>query len=148
MPLSLGALQQMVEQNDDKNEDAHKRLRTDLRELEQTVHELSQNVMALSRQVSLLAAAPPPDATALRFPLPLVATIVAGFLSIGFGMYQFRADVVTRLESQAVSEANSVKVMDLNYQNLKETIKTLDQQQRLQYAEFQTFRQEMARRSR
>lgn len=135
----------MVEQNDQKNEDAHKRLRSDVRELEETVHEMHQALMALSSRVAVMAAEPPPDATSLRFPLPLVATIVAGFLSIGFGMYQFRADVVARLEAQAASEASSVKVMDMNYQNLKETIKTLDQQQRLQYAEFQTFRQEMAR---
>jgi gas vesicle protein len=145
MPLSLGALQQVVEQNDDKNEEAHKRLRNDLRESEERLHTMDIRMRELESKVSLLIAAPPPDVMTLRFPLPIVIGIAAGFLTIGGGILKSQADLsslrtemINRLDSTANASANSI-------QNLKETIIRLDQQQRLQYAEFQTFRQEMAR---
>jgi hypothetical protein len=148
MPLSLGALQQVVEQNDQKNEEAHKRLRTDLRDEEEHVHDLERRLRELDSKVALLLAAPPPDVMTLRFPLPIVIGIAAGFLTIGGGILKsqsdlssLRTEVINRLD--ATSNASSVSI-----QNLKETIIRLEQQQRLQYAEFQTFRQDNARRSR
>ncbi len=145
MPLSLGALQQVVEQNDDKNEEAHKRLRTDLREAEERLHTMDIRMRELEGKVTLLVAAPPPDVMTLRFPLPIVIGIAAGFLTIGGGILKsqsdlsnLRTEMINRLDSTANASANSI-------QNLKETIIRLDQQQRLQYAEFQTFRQELAR---
>jgi hypothetical protein len=155
MPLSLGALQQMVEQNDQKNEEAHKRLRLDLRDAEEKNHELERRLREIDNKVGLLIAAPPPDVTTLRFPLPIVIGIAAGFLTIGGGILglnsaqkqsqsdlaSLRSEVINRLDTS--SAASSVSI-----QNLKETIIRLEQQQRLQYAEFQTFRQDNARRSR
>jgi hypothetical protein len=148
MGLSLGALQQVVEQNDQKNEEAHKRLRTDLRDSEDKVYDLERRIRELDSRVALLVAAPPPDVTTLRFPLPIVIGIAAGFIAIGGGIIKSQADlsslrteVINRLDSSSSASAVSI-------QNLKETIIRLEQQQRLQYAEFQTFRQDNARRSR
>jgi hypothetical protein len=153
MPLTIGALTQMVEQNYQTNEDAHKRLRGDLREAESRIHDLETHLRTMESRVAALAAAGPPDVTTLRFPLSLVIGVAAGFITIGGGIVksqvdlsnlrtaqaEFRQDVVNRLDANSKDSANSI-------QNLKETIIRLDQQQRLQYAEFQTFRQEMARR--
>jgi hypothetical protein len=105
--------------------------------------------------VGVLIAAPPPDVTTLRFPLPIVIGIAAGFLTIGGGILginsaqkqsqsdiaSLRAEVINRLDSSSTASTLSI-------QNLKETIIRLEQQQRLQYAEFQTFRQDNVRRSR
>jgi hypothetical protein len=144
MPLTLGALQQVVQQNDEKNEDAHKRLRADLRDAEERIHELEKELRGHNDRIGRLTDAPPPDVTTLRFPLPIVIGIAVGFMTIGGGILKsqadlsnLRAEVINRLDSTSRESSNSI-------QNLKETIIRLDQQQRLQYAEFQTFRQEMA----
>lgn len=140
-------LLQMLSQNDEKHEEAHARLRASVRELQVRLDKSESEHAVLAAQVTRLATTPP-DASALRFPLPLVATIVGGFLVLGGGMWSFRADVITRMDTQKQEAASDRQLQEVQYQNLKETIKTLDQQQRLQYAEFQTFRQEMSRKGR
>ena len=76
-----------------------------------------------------------PDASELRFPLQYVVTIVVGFLGIAASIWAMNS---TMKEYMAAEQQR--------LENLKETVQRLDRQQQLQYAEFQTFRQEMARR--
>lgn len=131
---------------DEKHDQGHSRLRHDLRELERELEQVRRECSAMRDKVTALAV--PPDASKLRFPLPLVILIVGGFLTLGAGIWSFRIDVLNQLAQAQVRSENNARLMDQMYAQLKDQIKTLDQQQRLQYAEFQTFRQEMARRTR
>jgi hypothetical protein len=151
--LTLGALQQMVEQNDDKNEEAHKRLRGDLRTAEDKIYDYERRLAALAMQITRLEQAPPPDVSSLRFPLPIVVAVAAGFITIGAGIYKAQADVqafhaefVNRMEKQQWEAASAASKSEAATINLKESLNKLDAQQKLQYAEFQQFRQDIARR--
>ena len=146
--ITIGALHQMVEQNDEKAESGHERLRQDIRSLERRTTNNEEGHASLLRRLEKLETAPPPELGNLRVPLPMVVTIVVGFLAIGAGMWTFRSDVLTRLDQSMATSSNNYKLLEQSYKNLEDRIKTLDQQQRLQNAEFQTFRQEMARRTR
>ncbi len=148
MAISNGALHQMVEQNDEKHEAGHERLRQDYRSLERRLTSTEESQSAMMRRLDKLELAPAPELANLRVPLPMVATIVIGFLAIGAGMWSFRSDMVTRMDQANASSASKYELLQQSNRNLEERIKTLDQQQRLQNAEFQTFRQEMARRIR
>lgn len=136
-------LLQMLAQNDEKHEEAHARLRASIRDMETRFDELHRRQLDTSTDVSRIKATPP-DATSLRFPLPMVATIVVGFLALGAGMWSFRSDVIQRLDNAKSETVSSQKLLDVQYQQLRDTIQALDRQQRLEYAEFQSFRQQMA----
>jgi chaperonin cofactor prefoldin len=147
MGISTGALLQMVEQNDEKAEAGHQRLRQDIRSLERRLESQEKAHGALSERLTRFEATPT-ELSNLRVPMPMLATIVIGFLAIGAGMWSFRSDMVTRMDQSNASSTSKYELLQQSNRNLEERIKTLDQQQRLQNAEFQTFRQEMARRSR
>lgn len=148
MGISVGALLQMVEQNDEKHEAGHERLRHDFRSLERRLQSSEEGHAAMLRRLDSLEHAPPPELGNLRVPFPMLVTIVVGFLALGAGLWSFRSDMVTRMDQANATSASNYRLLEQSNRNLEERIKTLDQQQRLQNAEFQTFRQEMARRSR
>jgi len=148
MSITNGALLQMLEQNDEKHESGHERLRQDYRNLERRMVSTEEAQSSLLTRLSKLEMAPPPELGNLRVPFPMLVTIVVGFLAIGAGIWSFRSDMVIRLDQNAATSANNYRLLEQSNKNLEERIKTLDQQQRLQNAEFQTFRQEMARRNR
>lgn len=137
--MSIGTLHQMVQQNHTDAEDGHKRLRGDVRDVE-------QRLLALERmqQTHTLQIAKPTEVGNLRVPLPMVATIVAGFLMLGAGMWAFRSDVLTRLDNNERDRVSTARTNEMQYQNMKERMDSFERQMRLQYAEFQTFRTEMA----
>lgn len=110
------------------------------------VEHLEQRVSALERMITThaLQLATPTEVGNLRVPLPMVATIVAGFLMLGAGMYAFRSDVLTRLDNNERDRVNTARTNDMQYQTMKERMDSFERQMRLQYAEFQTFRTEMA----
>lgn len=110
------------------------------------IENLEQRVLMLERMVNAhaLQLATPTEVGNLRVPLPMVATIVAGFLMLGAGMYAFRSDVITRLDNNERDRVNTARTNDMQYQTMKERMDSFERQMRLQYAEFQTFRTEMA----
>ncbi len=104
MGITTGALLQMMEQNDEKHEAGHERLRQDYRSLERRHTSAEDSLGSMQRRLDKLELAPPPELGNLRVPLPMVATIVFGFLAIGTGMWSFRSDVVNRLDQQNQGE--------------------------------------------
>lgn len=132
--VSPALLRQMVSDNDDKQEEAHKRLRVDVRSLQSRTDRIEMEIAQLRNEVAGIKLRKP-DASELRFPLQYVVTIVVGFLGIAASIWAMNS---TMKEYMAAEQQR--------LENLKETVQRLDRQQQLQYAEFQTFRQEMARR--
>lgn len=140
-------LRQMVADNDDKHEEAHKRLRVDVRELQERADSADRVIDNLRREVGIMKASKP-DASELRFPLPWVISLFVGFAGVVWSIYTMNGNLKDAISGLQQEFKTSQQVQGQQLDNLKETIQRLDRQQQLQYAEFQTFRQEMARRER
>lgn len=106
-PLSAGALQQMIQQNDEKAEEAHKRLREDLSRLDQRFSVLAASQAEM--RLSLLKAATP-DVTNLRMSPGTVFAIIMFVLSLS-GAYLTMRDSIAQLRQQL--QMQDVKINEL-----------------------------------
>ena len=104
---SDGTVWQLIEQNDQKHEEGHKRLRGSVRELEDRVDQCDKLQVALEHRVTALETKPA-DVLKLSFSTPVVAFIVANVLTMAAGMwavtYSLRSDVSVILAKQAAQE--------------------------------------------
>lgn len=167
-----GVLFQMITDANKSQEADHARLR---RELDATIVRFDAALARLATletahtatatHLSRLATAPV-DATRVRFPLALILTMLGGFVALlvmvasfsgkvdtqnkanELAIQSLRSDMAAWRESTVRENAQNAKIVDERSLTMKEAVKTLEAQVRLQYAEFQTFRQEMARSSR
>ncbi len=104
MPITTGALQQQIEQNDEKHEDAHKRIRLDIRELERRVDDGEREHRKLVEKVTRMESTPT-DVMKLQFTSRTVAVIVAGALGLASAQWalnaSLRSDVLRAIDGQS-----------------------------------------------
>jgi hypothetical protein len=93
-PLSQGALQQMIEQTDEKAEAAHRRLREDLDKIDQRFSVLAASQAEM--RLALLKAATP-DVTSLRWNSSTVLAIIMFLITLGGGFLTLR-DAISDLK--------------------------------------------------
>jgi hypothetical protein len=146
---STAAVLQMVQQNDDKHEDAHARLRATCREHEGWMKRLEDLINANTTAIAEVRATPP-EAGKLRFSPSVVLTIVTISLSIGGGMwastYGLRSDVrdiLTRMALQSKSDEANLRLQDERATALRESIEAMKRRQELQQYELQSMRETM-----
>lgn len=99
--LPPGALQQMIEQTDEKHEEGHHRLRQSIRELEQRFAVLAATQAEM--RLALLKAATP-DVTSLRLTPSTVLAIIMFVVSLGGGYLTLRDSISELRKGQLLSE--------------------------------------------
>lgn len=128
MPPTPGMLLQMLQDNDDKHEDAHKRIRADIRGLELEVDDIRKRAHEQSGTITTMRATKT-DVTNLSFSPRTVVAIVcicAGLASGQWALNQtLRQDVLKSVDS------------------LKDTINELKRRQELQQYEIQGLKEEV-----
>lgn len=149
-PANHEGLLQMVQQNDDKHDDAHGRLRRDLRELE---HQLTAGFQSLREADGKLQAAidKPLDPAKVMLAPRLVVAIVAGVLGVAGGMWATTSglrsdvrDILTRMEAQSTamdsqSRASEAlgKLQEVQQAAIRQSIDEMKRRQELQQYEIQ-----------
>lgn len=135
---STSLLRQMIEQNDEKAEDGHKRLREDYRSLESSVRALTADLDAFKREVSSDEAArkaAPLDASKLVM-TPKAFTVLVALVGTIFGAtwistWGLRTDVsviLTRMETQTRVDAQKAENEKLQLDQMRAEIQRLGQQ--------------------
>lgn len=129
-------LLQMIEQNDDKHEEAHRRLRQDLDRLEEQVNKglqsLRDGFMANQSSIEHLKQKPI-DATKLVLSTPVVVTIVVIALGIAAGVWGIRSS----MQQLADKLESSAKLQDVQNTALKTSVDEMRRRQELQQYEIQ-----------
>jgi hypothetical protein len=137
----MGVLLQMVQQNDDKHEAGHHRLRTDYRALEQRVVMLEAARVAGEMRFTKIESTPP-DVTKLQFSPRTVVAIVGACVALAAGQWGLN----TRLEGnvKAMIDQNS-RVQDERYASMQKTIDGLKNRMELSQIELNTFKENLLR---
>ncbi len=120
MPPTPGVLLQLVEQNDEKHEDGHRRLRQDWRELERRVVTLESAQHAASLHFAKLDNTRV-DVTALQFGTKTVIGIVAICLGLAAGQWAVVVSV-SSLTSKVDAMQRRQELQQYEIQGLKEEI--------------------------
>lgn len=132
-PLNADVLLEMLRQSDEKHEDGHHRLRTDIRLIESRLEKLEQG---LNDQRTTFASLPPPSApveiTRLRFPATVVFTMIVGCLGVGFTIYASTQAILTRMETQKVENDTANQVQNANIARMREIMDDFKKGQELQ----------------
>lgn len=122
--VNPAGLLELLEQADHKHDDAHRRLRTDLRELELRIDDglklLAEKQQTVNTRITELVNTPV-DVTKLVLTPKIVVSVVIVVLSISGGMWAANGglrsdvrDILTRMATeQRVSDANS-KLVEVN----------------------------------
>jgi len=138
--LNRDGLVQMVEHVDQKHEEAHKRLRLDLRQLEEEVNKGFQSL----RESSLTNRAKiteiekmPVDATKLVLSTPVIVAMIVMALGIAAAMWSVRSGM-ERLSDKM--EAAS-KLSDVQNGALKTSVDDMKRRQELQQYEIQSLKE-------
>jgi len=136
-PFREGLLQ-MIEQNDQKHDDAHKRLRQDFRELI-AQHEnllsasqaLRDRIIANENRLEKLKDTPPNVENVIMTPRVLVAivvftiTVVGGVWSSTYGLRSDVRDILTRMEAQKSALEAADKLADVQALQMKTAIEAM-----------------------
>lgn len=129
-------LLQMIEQNDDKHEEAHRRLRQDLDKLEEQVNKGLQSLRdgfnANKSRIETVEQKPI-DATKLVLSTPVVVTIVVIALGIAAGVWGIRSS----MQQLADKLESSAKLQDVQNTALKTSVDEMRRRQELQQYEIQ-----------
>lgn len=127
--INIAGLLELIDQHNAKHDDAHRRLRTDLRALEQQVEDslklLVEKQHAINGRLETVASTPV-DVTKLVLRPPVLFAVVAVVLSISVGFWASNSglrsdvrDILTRMASeQRVSDANA-KLIEVNNATIK-----------------------------
>jgi hypothetical protein len=136
-----GVLLQMIQQNDDKHEAGHHRLRTDWRTLEQRVASLEMASRAAELRVSKIENTPA-EITKIQWTWRPVITV--GMICFGLGAGQFWLN--SRLEGnvKALIDQNS-KTQDERYVSMQKTIDSLKNRVELSQIELTSFKENLLR---
>lgn len=132
---------QMIQQNDDKHEAGHHRLRTDWRTLEQRVASLEMASRASELRVSKIENTPA-EITKIQWTWRPV--IAVGMICFGLGAGQLWLN--TRLEGnvKALIDQNS-KTQDERYVSMQKTIDSLKNRVELSQIELTSFKENLLR---
>ena len=144
---SSTALRQIIEPFDEKHDDAHKRLRQDLRDFKiQLDHGLQSMREEIAKDRAEIASlkATPVDATNLilrgRVIVALVLTVVgicAGVWGSTAGLRSDVRDILTRIEAQKTAVDAATKLQEMQSTSLKVAIDEMKRRQELQQYEIQ-----------
>lgn len=146
-----GGLLQMIELNDQKHDDAHKRLRTDLRELETQVNagfqSLREGYSANVNKIEALAAKPL-DATKLVLAPRVVVSIVACSIGLAGAVWASTAglrsdmrDILTRMEAQKQASEAAGRLQEVQTSAIKTSVDEMKRRQELQQYEIQNLKE-------
>ena len=89
-PLTVGALDQKIEQNDEKHEEGHRRLRTDVRAIERRLDDIDKLGSATNLRLTRIESTPM-DVTKLQFGTKTVIAIVVAAATIVIGQITMNA---------------------------------------------------------
>ena len=111
MPLTNAALQQMIEQIDQKHDDAHKRLRETCRDNEGWIVRLERKVNTQETAIATIKATPP-EVGKLRFSTPLVFGIVAVCVSTGASIWASNSGLRSDMRNILTNQENTTRISD------------------------------------
>lgn len=153
MSPSPDMLLKLVEQNDEKHEDGHKRLRVDYRELDARITKLEASQAANETHFTKIDTTPT-DVSQLHFTPQIVLLIVTTCLTVAGGMwastYGLRSDVrdiLTRMNNQATLDQMQIRLQDERSSALKADIEEEKRQRLLLKYDLETKLKEMTTRS-
>ncbi len=129
MAPTTGTLLQMIQQNDEKHEEGHRRLREDYRSLERKITSLETAKVATDLHLARIDSTPV-DVTKLSFTPRTIIAIVIAAVSVAAGQWVLRADVLKAIEINA-------KAQDERIGALRESIESMKRRQELQQYEIQ-----------
>lgn len=151
---TMGVLLQMVSQNDQKHDDAHKRLRVSFRELEDRIESnfeyLRDGFMANRARMDALEkqAGMPVDVTKLVLTPRVVVAIVVASLTLAGGIWASTAglrsdvrDILTRMEAQTATYESVAKLQEVQSNALKTAVDDMKRRQELQQYEIQQLKE-------
>lgn len=140
-------LMQMIQQNDEKHSDAHKRLRQDLDRLEEQVNKgfetLREGRQANSARIDHLERAPTDISKVVLAPRIVVAIVglivgIAGvFWASTYGLRSDVRDILTRIEAQRSASEAMGRLQDVQAAAMRESIEAMKRRQELQQYELQ-----------
>jgi hypothetical protein len=134
-----GYLAQMVQQNDDKHEAGHLRLRQDIRRMDDRIDALERGAQETARHVTRLEATPA-DVTKLYFAPRVVVAIVVTALALAGGQWELNATLRNEL-IKAIEV--STKLQDERASALKTSVDAMQRRQELQQYEIQGLKEEI-----
>ncbi len=105
--MNVDVLAQMVQQNDEKADDGHHRLRTDFRNLEARVLSLEACRTANDVRFTQLAKTPI-DVSSLTFPARVVLGAIAVCLTIAGSNWYVAASVQSKMDAQSAMFSNEI----------------------------------------
>lgn len=127
---------QMVQQNDEKHDEAHRRLRQDFDKLEEQVNKgfesIRERITASESNIKSIEKTPI-DATKLVLSTPVVVTLVIMALGIAAAVWGVRAG----MEQLAEKMESAAKLQDMQNTALKTSMDDMRRRQELQQYEVQ-----------
>lgn len=144
MPLTLGALHQMVEQNDEKHEDGHARLRADWRSLELRVSGLERKQVDNENHLREIDNRKT-DVTNLQFTTRTVIAIVVACGSLAAGQLALNASLEAKLIKAITDYA---KIQDERSSSLKAAMESMQRRQELQQYEISSLKEAILKQGR
>ncbi len=108
--ISIGALHQMVEQNDEKAESGHERLRQDYRSLERRVETAEKQHVSLVEKVTRMELTPT-DVTKLKFAPSTVVAIVTLALGMGAAQWRLNEGLKSELLTAITAQSKVIEAM-------------------------------------
>jgi hypothetical protein len=121
-PLSQGALQQMIEQTDEKAEAAHRRLREDLDKIDSRTSAIAA---AQAQMQAALIKASTPDVSNLRMSPATVFGIISFLLMLGGGYLTIRDSIANLSRAQETQIADLRRAQEMQRVQLESLIKTV-----------------------
>lgn len=152
-------LLQMITQNDQKHEDAHKRLRQSIREVEERLESnfeyLRDGHLAVKSRMDAAEqhALQPIDASKLVLSTKVVVGIVATAIALAAGMWASTAgvrsdvrDILTRMEAQKTATESTAKLQEVQLQSVKIAVDEMRRRQELQQYEISQLKEAILQR--
>ena len=142
MAVNHDGLLELLDQTDQKHEDAHKRLRSDFRLLEERVDDafklLNEGHLANKQRITEVANTPI-DPSKVMFTPKIVGSIVGTALLVSGSMWAFNTgmrsdvrDILTRMEAQKTAIEQAVKLQDVQTASIKTSVDEMRRRQELQ----------------
>ncbi len=149
---SSAAIHAQIEQIDEKHEEGHSRLRSDIRDLAQRVEKLEESRSVYTRRLDKIEITPQ-EAAKLKFSPGVVLVIVTTLLSLAGGQwastYGLRSDVrdiLTRMAMQAEVDKGKDKVLEERARIQSDAISELKRLQQLNQYEIQGLKEAIMKR--
>jgi hypothetical protein len=138
---------QMIQQNDDKHEEAHRRLRQDLDKLEEQVNKgfqsLRDGFITNQSRIDTVANAPIDVAKLVMTPrivigiVMLVLSVAGAMWASTLGLRSDVRDILTRMDAKRADDANLARIQELQIGMLKATVEDMKKRQELKQYDIQ-----------